>query len=49
MALQRSINRQRTRVRLFELGAHFGLVKGIISQPRRITGVALGPLYVNDW
>ena len=48
-AVQHNLNRQQSRVRLFELGPVFHKEEGVISQTTRISGVITGPLYPEQW
>ncbi len=44
-----NLNRQQTRVRLFESGLRFVRQQGEIQQQRRLAGLVLGPLNAEQW
>jgi len=44
-----NINRQQTRVRIFELGRCFLRVDGVIEQPKRVGGLVYGSALAEQW
>ena len=49
IAARRNINRQHERVRLFESGLCFFRKGGKIRQENRLAGIAIGPVYPEQW
>lgn len=47
--IQHNLNRQQSRVRVFEVGAAFDQQDGEITQTRRIAGAVTGALYPEQW
>ncbi len=47
--LQYNLNRQQSRVRVFEVGAAFNKQDGEITQARRLAGAVTGSLYPEQW
>ncbi|MCQ8103194.1 phenylalanine--tRNA ligase subunit beta [Methylomonas sp. SURF-2] len=48
-AAQYNINRQQTRVRLFESGLRFARLNGETRQQKMLAGLAMGGLYAEQW